>query len=150
MTPLRADSTGKGTRMRLASVFPVGTADGPLAISNCHSPLRFIQSLRTICGRGYSGWTLSGVTSLAHLVISGPLAGCQSSPRVGEQSARTRAKTESVRIIDIAVSEMLMSFPLVPKLRLGTPVEKLGFESEHRREPELRDLRSQAELRNEN
>src|SRR5215472_4095696 len=38
---------------------------------------------------------------------------------------------------------------LVPKLRLGTPVEKLRFESIHRREAELLDLRSQAELRNE-
>src|SRR5262249_15221052 len=99
MTPLRADSTGKGTRMRLASVFPVGTADGPLAISNCHSPLRFIQSLRTICRRGYSGWTLSGVTSLAHLVISGPLAGCQSSARAKVQIENRIAREIALRFM---------------------------------------------------
>ena len=38
---------------------------------------------------------------------------------------------------------------LVPKLRLGTQVEKLRFESIHRRQAELGDLRSQAELGNE-
>src|SRR6516162_5693750 len=83
MTPLNADSTGNGTRMRLLSVFPVGTADAPLAIANSHRPLRFIQSLRTICGRGYSEWTLLGATSLAQRVMRGPLAGCQSAARAG-------------------------------------------------------------------
>jgi hypothetical protein len=38
---------------------------------------------------------------------------------------------------------------LVPKLRLGTPVEKLRFKSMKGREAELLDLRSQAELGNE-
>jgi hypothetical protein len=38
---------------------------------------------------------------------------------------------------------------LVPKLRLRMQVEKLCFESIHRRQAELGDLRSQAELGNE-
>src|SRR5262245_15557266 len=39
--------------------------------------------------------------------------------------------------------------PLVPKLCLGTRVKKLRFKSIHRPEAELLDLRSQAELGNE-
>jgi hypothetical protein len=38
---------------------------------------------------------------------------------------------------------------LVPKLRLGTQVKKLRFESRPGREAELLDVRSQAELGNE-
>src|SRR5262249_702204 len=66
-----------------------------------HSPLRLSQSLRTICGRGYSGCTLSGRTSFAQRVRSGPLPGCQSAA-VGEirQAAKAMKKIE-VRFIEL-------------------------------------------------
>jgi hypothetical protein len=42
------------------------------------SPLRFIHSLRTICGRGYSGSAFVGETSFAQRVMNGAWAGFQS------------------------------------------------------------------------
>src|SRR4051794_1683270 len=78
MTPDSADSTQNGTRIRPSSDLPIGASFTSRAEANSHRPLRFSQSFRTICGRGYSGRTLLGSTCLAHRVISGPCAGFQS------------------------------------------------------------------------
>ena len=71
ITPLMADSTGKGTRISLDSVWPVGVASPSAAGWYSQRPLRFCQSGRVICGRGYSGSGALGSTSAAHWVISG-------------------------------------------------------------------------------
>src|SRR5262249_31069157 len=68
MTPDSADSTGNGTRICPSSFLPTGGSSSFLAAANSHRPLRFIHSGRTIVGRGYSGRTLLGETSLAHFV----------------------------------------------------------------------------------
>ena len=88
LTPDNADSMGKGTRIRPGRSRPVGTGSSARASSSCHRPLRFNQSLRTICGRGYSGWTFCGETSLAQRVNSGDAAGFQSSARAIELAAK--------------------------------------------------------------
>src|SRR5262249_52993571 len=53
-----------------------GLATSRFAIARSQRPFRLSQSFRTICGRGYSGRTLAGETSLAQRVFSGPAAGC--------------------------------------------------------------------------
>jgi hypothetical protein len=65
MTPDSADSTGNGTLTRSGSVTPNWGASLVADWRSSHSPLRFCQSGRVICGRGYSG---SGVPASAWLV----------------------------------------------------------------------------------
>src|SRR5882762_1329268 len=60
-----------------------------------HRPLRLSQSLRTIWGRGYSGWAFLGETSAAQRVLSGPAAGCQSAAK-SEETERIRQKNRSL------------------------------------------------------
>src|SRR6266436_3607323 len=74
ITPERADSTGNGTSIRSGN--ESGLAKSRFVIANSQRPFKFIHSLRTSCGRGYSGRTLAGETSLAQRVLSGPAAGC--------------------------------------------------------------------------
>src|SRR6185436_162796 len=75
MMPDKDDSTGKGTKICCENSlgFP---ASFPVTAKS-HSPFKFRQSDRTICGRGYSGCAFFGETSLAQRVWSGPAAGCQ-------------------------------------------------------------------------
>ena len=74
--PDSADSTGYGTRMRSARSLPVGTASPSDAPANCHTPLRFFQSLRVSCGRGYSGSAWFGPTLSVHGVLMGGVLAC--------------------------------------------------------------------------
>jgi len=62
LMPDRPDSMGNGTRTLSARFWPKGGVWPAEALPNCHSPLRLSQSERTICGRGYSGKALEGVT----------------------------------------------------------------------------------------
>ena len=71
-------------------------------IAKSHSPLRLSQSLRTICGRGYSGRALSGVTSFAQRVISGPAAGFHAS------SAASANGVSSVTIVRIVSGRIVV------------------------------------------
>src|SRR5262249_39630258 len=96
ITPDNADSTGNGTRICPSSFLPIGGSSSFCAAANSHRPLRFIHSLRTIVGGGYSGKTLSGATSLAHFVIRGPFAACQSAARAG---ASRMSDTRERRIV---------------------------------------------------
>src|SRR5436190_20197885 len=74
MTPDSADSTGKGTRIWFGN--DSGLALSRVAMARSQRPLRFSQSSRTICGRGYSGRAFCAETSFAQRVLSGPAAGC--------------------------------------------------------------------------
>src|SRR5215472_14510261 len=89
MTPERADSIGKGTRMMPERFWPAGTGSFVAPDWNCQTPFRFIQFERTICGRGYSGRTLVGFTCWAQSVISGACLGCQGKLPVPVVTARS-------------------------------------------------------------
>ena len=121
MMPESADSTGNGTRISRGSFLPNSTLSKtarsqpfhssagmrlvmPCVQSNSHTPLRFIHSARTICGRGYSGNTFSGVTSSAQDVMSGAAFFCQPNAAPDANTART-----SESGIDLLMQES--SFP---------------------------------------
>ena len=106
MMPESADSTGNGTRISRGSFLPNSTLSKtarsqpfhssagmrlvmPRVQSNSHTPLRFIHSARTICGRGYSGRTFSGVTSSAHCVMTGAVFFCHPNAAPDATTART-------------------------------------------------------------
>src|SRR5262245_29004055 len=81
MTPERADSTGKGTRICVGKDSTFRASLGVMA--RFQRPLRFSQELRTICGRGYSGRGFLRETSAAQRVLSGASAGCHSAAESG-------------------------------------------------------------------
>ena len=71
MTPDSADSTGNGTLTRSGRLVLNCGASLVLDWRSCHSPLRFCQSGRVICGRGYSGSGVPTRAWLVHGVVSG-------------------------------------------------------------------------------
>src|SRR5262245_32735650 len=77
MTPDREDSTGNGTRIWVEN--EAGRCASWGAMAKSQRPLRLRQSVRTSCGRGYSGCAFLGETSAAQRVLSGPVAGRQDS-----------------------------------------------------------------------
>src|SRR5438270_5060221 len=81
---------GMGEESRAAGGDPM------LLCWSCHSPFKFIHSLRTICGRGYSGRTLAGETSLAQRVMSGDLAGFQSAAQSDRPTQRNNTTISSL------------------------------------------------------
>ena len=89
--PDSADSTGNGTSTAPGKSFPIVGFFPSTPGAYCQTPLRFNQSARTICGRGYSRHTLAGVTSLAHRVISGACFASHSAPNETGATAPTRA-----------------------------------------------------------
>src|SRR5579871_292859 len=108
--PDKAASKVKGTRIRSENALPVCQPSvwPTLASSKANSqrPLSDFQSLRTICGRGYSGRTFSGVTSFAQRVISGAAAGIQAG-----------SSAFAFVSIDIIISESRISRPHKNRLR---------------------------------
>src|SRR3954453_20628692 len=104
INPDNADSGGNGTRIWRAKLS--GLAASFAVTSKSHSPFKFIQSLRTICGRGYSGSTLSGRTSLAQRVISGEGAGFQASAKTKRQMHKT-SSAERIFIRPDRISETI-------------------------------------------
>src|SRR5580658_81574 len=93
ITPEMADSMGYGTRIWLESVWPTGTGSLVAPGWNCQRPLRFIQLVRTICGRGYSGKGALVSTSAAQRVMSGACCICQA--RAGARTANKHKPIQS-------------------------------------------------------
>src|SRR5262245_57022957 len=111
MMPERADSTGYGTRIRSGSVWPIGgaalrftlPAPSVAGLRNSHSPLRFCQSGRVSCGRGYSGSGLVVETWLVQGVVRGGALGataaetCWATAMPAASSTATAAEATRVR-----------------------------------------------------
>src|SRR5690349_12313442 len=78
LMPDSADSIGYGTRTPSASGLPIGGLSRFGAPANSQTPLRFCHSVRTSCGRGYSGRALEGDTWDVQGVVSGGVFGTHS------------------------------------------------------------------------
>src|SRR5699024_11188200 len=79
--PEACDSGANGTRISPASsrsTRPRSRPESPWSISNCHAPLRFNHSERTICGRGYSG--RGHVSGIAHSLCASWVSGAGQQP----------------------------------------------------------------------
>jgi hypothetical protein len=100
ITPDSADSTANGTLMRSGRVTPNCGASSVADWRSCHSPLRFCQSGRVICGRGYSG---SGVPlsacAVQGVVSGGVLAGtaCAGTGATSTPAAETARSAAAAR-----------------------------------------------------
>src|SRR5262245_1241762 len=87
--PDRPDSIGYGTSTPSGSVCPTGgllMLDAPV---NSHTPLRVCQSVRTSCGRGYSGRALVGEAWLVHGVVRGGALACPTAASAAGAIANT-------------------------------------------------------------
>jgi len=104
ITPDSADSTGNGTMIDRLNGRPIGgSSSAPSAISNCHTPFRFIHAARAICGRGYARWMFPGFTSSAQRVMSGAGCGCHGA------CARPEWAPSSARSAVMSVMQFVMS-----------------------------------------
>src|ERR1035438_7896760 len=81
----------------------VAAAWGRMASSQ--SPFRLIQSLRAICGRGYSGKAWPGFTCDVQGVVSGLSAGFQSAPQSERKPKSVRAIMSFIDLVVPAVTD---------------------------------------------
>ena len=93
-TPESGLSIGNGTRISPSHLD--GIVGASVVTAYFHSPFRFVQFARTICGRGYSRHAFSGVTFAPHSVsigapaVPGVFAGCHANiPPATQAAART-------------------------------------------------------------
>src|SRR5207237_5475529 len=118
--PDKADSTAKGTKISPSQLAGLSSACGRIAY--CHSPLRFVHSFRTICGRGYSDKTFSGETSLVQRVLSGPSAGSQ--PHAGFAATFIASNTKPHQKFRRFIASLRFTEPcgghcILPECRFG-------------------------------
>ena len=100
-TPDNPDSGANGTKIVLSNLPASGCPSSFGRIAYCQRPLRFCQSARVSCGRGYSGCTLSGTTSFAKRLTSVPETGFHADCARG-----TATKAASSRAVDASVRTM--------------------------------------------
>src|SRR5699024_9139111 len=117
--PDSADSIGYGTSTRSPSDRPTGGVDRSSVPANSQTPLRLCQRSRVSCGRGYSGWALSGPTWPVHGVDSGGVPGCHTGSAVADVDiAGIRATVVTVAVS--APSTLLRTVVLVAVCMAGS------------------------------
>src|SRR5262249_11618268 len=133
-TVRRAATTGRG---RWPSCLRAGASAGAMSTA---------APTRTACNRPAThACPLMCLQPFSAPWASPPTTKSQTRPAVPSiSSAKGKRSKNFWRDGDVTRSDFL-----VPKLRWGTQVQKLRFESTYRCEAELRDERSQAELGNE-